>query len=381
MIEKYPQTWYNVFMLSDSAAKSEIFAYATKVRRDLHRIPELTGCEYETSAYIKERLGELGLKYKSIHTGLYADIAGQRSGGKMLALRCDMDALPISEKTGLPFRAEKNMHACGHDAHMAIVLGVAKILAENRPPRDVRLIFQYGEEGDGGADKMIKSGVIDNVGEIYAFHLCPELEKGKTASCLGAMFAGTVEFDVKISGLAAHCADREKGRDALASALDYMLACREIDTREENMLLHSGAAEAGHARNIVADCALVKSTLRYFDCARRDFVMGEMARRLAEADAAHGTASVIDVKAVYPPLVNSPAAFEKMNRVTPLQNCGARYTAEDFAFYTEKIDGCMSWLGIKDETHSSPLHSDTFDFDESVLLKGIEIMTELCFEE
>lgn len=363
-------------MRQNSSEENEIFEYAKSCRRALHRIPELSENEYKTSEYIRARLDELGLKYTRIHTGLYVDIEGE-SDKEKLALRCDMDALPIAEKTGLDFAAEENMHACGHDGHMAIVLAVAKWLSKNKPRRGVRLIFQYGEEGEGGADKMIKAGVIDGVDEIYAFHLCPELGKGKIASSGGALFAGTTEFDVEVKGRAAHCADREKGADALKTCFDFAADCRKIEESQPSVRIHIGAARIGDARNVVAADGILKCTFRFFDEKARDTVLSALSAALVQADKRNGTQSRVEIRAVYPPLINSSAALKRLKSVVSVEECEPRYTAEDFAFYTEKIDGCMAWLGIRDENHSSPLHSDTFGFDESALMPGIKTMIKL----
>lgn len=363
-------------MLPDATEQNRIFEYVKTCRRQLHAIPELSECEFETSEYIAKRLTELGLKFTKIHTGMYVDIDGE-SPGERIALRCDMDGLPIEEKTDSEFRAKKNMHACGHDGHMAIVLGTAKWLSEHKPRCGVRLIFQFGEEGDGGADKMIKAGVLDGVDEIYAFHLCPELEKGKLSSVCGAMFAGTAEFDVEVCGKASHCADREKGADAFVACKMFADECETTEKQRTDIRIHIGKAEIGSARNIVADKGRLFCTFRYFDVSSRDSVLSSLSAALTRIDARAGTQSRIAVKAVYPPLVNSAAALKRLKSVANVEDCEPRYTAEDFAFYTEKIDGCMAWLGIKDEKYCSPLHSDTFGFEESALMTGVQTMIKL----
>lgn len=360
------------FTLSD-----EMKEYVVAMRRALHKIPELSDKEFRTSEFIADQLKSMGLKYRTLHTGLYTEFAGKDSS-RTVALRCDMDALPITEKNDVPFKAQENMHACGHDGHMAIVLTMAKLLCSAKPDCNVRLIFQYGEEGDGGADKMIAGGVIDGVDEIYAFHLCPELEKYKLASCEGAMFAGTVEFDVEIRGKASHCADREKGADALKTAREFLSAYPTLNERyANNTLFHVGKIECGSARNVVADYGKIYCTLRYFDEAHYEAIMMEIARVLAKADSRQGTDSAVRVNAVYPPLINSSYALNKLKQAAVIEPCLPRYTAEDFAFYTKKIKGCMAWLGVRDETHVSPLHSDTFGFDESALFVGVETMFNL----
>lgn len=353
-----------------------LYEYVKHMRRALHAIPELSEEEYKTSEFLFKELVSLGYEPKRIHTGLYADIKGTRAS-KTVALRCDMDALPINEKTGREFAAKVNMHACGHDGHMAIVLGVARELKAKRPAENVRLIFQYGEEGDGGADKMIKAGVLKGVDEIFAFHLCPELEVGALSSCIGAMFAGTVEFDLAIVGKASHCASREEGADALNTAREFLSRSGELEKMFAGTLLHTGRLVAGAARNIVADRADLYCTFRYFDSSHADAFKDELAKILDAADKKYGTTSKYLIRSVYPPLINSEKAFARLDSAADIRECAPRYTAEDFAFYTKEIDGCMAWLGVRDGEHVSPLHSDSFDFDERALLLGVETMLKL----
>lgn len=359
----------------------ESLDYLTRVRRHLHTIPELSEQEYETSDYIVAQLREMGYKPRRIKTGVVCDAAGESREGK-IALRADMDALPIIERTGLPFASTNGrMHACGHDGHTAMLLETARILKETKPPQDVRLLFQFGEEGSGGAEQMIEAGVLDGIDRIYALHMCPELDTGRAASVPGAMFAGTVEFDVAFTGRASHCADREKGLDTLAAA-DLFVSRRDSynESSKSNTLFHIGSLTAGSARNIVADHALAKCTLRYFDENDREATMMKIAAALADTDNRFGTSHRLTVLAVYPPLLNSGAAFGAVKTAFPaLEECAPRFTAEDFAFYTQKTDGCMVWLGCRDENHTSPLHSDTFGFDERALVTGVQIFTAIVY--
>lgn len=353
-----------------------MYEYVKRMRRTLHSMPELSDEEHRTSDFLFRELTSLGYEPKRIHTGLYVDVEGTL-GKKTVALRCDMDGLPIEEKTGRDFAAKKNMHACGHDGHMAIVLGVAKVLSSTAPADNVRLVFQYGEEGEGGADKMIKAGVLEGVDEIFAVHLCPELEAGKLSSCVGAMFAGTVEFDVIVRGKASHCANREEGADSLKTAREFLCRSDEIEKKFAGTLLHTGRLVSGSARNIVADRAELNCTFRYFEPSHVKAFSDELGDVLAAADRKYGTKSESVVRTVYPPLLNSKKAYDRLKAVADLSECAPRYTAEDFAFYTRVTDGCMAWLGVRDKDHTSPLHSDSFDFDERALMLGVETMIKL----
>ena len=357
-----------------------IYDYMIGVRRALHKMPERSGSEQKTSDFIYAELKSMGYKPKRIATGMICDVRGESSHAG-IALRADIDGLPIVEKADCDYKSENGfMHACGHDGHTAMLLHIAKELRERKPIKDVRLIFQYGEEGEAGAEKMISGGAIDGVSEIFAFHLCPELEIGKVASCDGAMFAGVVEFDVEIFGKSCHCADKSRGSDALAAAAEFATISKGVNSDcINNTLFHIGALDGGTARNIVADRALLKCTLRYFDSADTDKLMMRLERMLIDVCNKFGTEHKVIVHAVYPPLVNNPASLSRLRKLADIEECAPKFTAEDFAFYLEKIPGCMCWLGCGDETHRSPLHSDTFGFDEKALEYGVKIYEKLLF--
>ncbi len=353
----------------------------TKLRRDLHQIPEVSEKEFDTCAYIKKYLSGKGYKVRQILTGLICDVAG-KNNKHTVALRCDIDALPIKERTGAFYQSVNGcMHACGHDGHTAMLLTVADILAEEKPSCNVRLIFQFGEEGSGGAHVMIEKGVLNGVDEIYAIHLNPSLEKGKIATTDGAMFAGAVEFNIEFEGLSSHCAEPEKGRDVIKALNMFLSKCGQVNARHKNnSLFHVGKIEAGVARNVVASSARLYCTLRFFDFAAQEEIMMNLARLLVETDNEFKTNHRIIVEPVYSPLINSPSAVAKIKRLIPqIEDCAPKFTAEDFGAYTEKIPGCMVWLGTKDEKYFSPLHSDTFDFDETALLFGVEFFCKLIF--
>lgn len=359
---------------------SDMFELVKKTRRELHRIPEESDKEFLTGDYAARFLAELGYKPKRIGTGVYADVKGREPG--TVALRADMDALPLVEKTDVEYRSENGfMHACGHDGHTAVLLALARLMKREKPTRNVRLIFQFGEEGYGGAAKMIENGVLKGVDEAYALHVDPTEDIGTVSVCDGAMFAGAVEFSFSIEGKSCHCADAENGRDAI-KALSYVLShAGEVNAhKKNNSLFHIGRITAGDARNIVAGSAKADCTLRFFDEADRESIMMNLSRLLVSADNKFGTGHAVTVETVYSPLINSAAAVGKVRRLVPdAKECLPRYTAEDFGAFLEKVPGCMVWLGTRDEKFSSPLHSDTFGFDERALLYGIEYFCRLVY--
>ncbi len=352
--------------------------YLTETHRKLHRLAELSGREYKTSAFIAEELARFGYKPKTIGTGVYCDIG---KGKDRLAFRADFDALPIRENvevTGCDFAAEGDvMHACGHDGHTANLLNVARILdgSSNTP---LRLIFQFGEEGIGGSETMIDGGVLDGVDEIYALHLCPELDEGKIGYCYGGMFAGCVEFDVEVSGVSAHCAMPDSGADAIRASLFAANAAISI-SREHGLLMNLGKITGGAARNIIADSCKSEYTIRFYDTAKSEEFMLGMERALLAADDRFGTSHRLITNAVYPPLINHALAVDKIRSLAGADavEVPPRMTAEDFSNYLLKVPGCMVWLGIRTAEHSSPLHSDTFSFDEKALLKGTELFLKI----
>ncbi len=354
--------------------------YLINVRRALHALAEGSGQEQRTSDFLYAHLRELGYRPKRVATGMFCDCKGREK--RHIALRADMDALPLTEKGDCPFAAKNGfMHACGHDGHMAMLLAAAKAAKENAPEPNVRFLFQFGEEGGtAGAKAMIEGGALCGIDEIYALHMCPELEIGKLATRDGALFAGSVSFDLVFYGKSSHCASPECGHDALAAASAFVCgAQRTREGREKHTLLHVGKLIAGSARNVVAASAECECTLRYFDGDDVDRVMMKLEKLCEQVDGSFGTEHRLTVRAVYPPLVNSPACVARIGAAMQVQEAAPRFTGEDFAFYLQQVPGAMVWLGCRDENHTSPLHSDTFGFDERALLKGEEMYMALMY--
>lgn len=361
--------------IPDAKLIAELLDYAVGVRRALHARPELSGQEYGTSEFIRRELEGMGYTVCGIRTGLVTEARGSRGG--TIALRADTDALPVTEKTGLPFAATcGRMHACGHDGHTAMLLAAAKLFTLRTPERNVRLIFQYGEEGEGGAEKMIAGNCLDGVSEIYAFHLCPELAKGTFATNSSCLFAGVMEFDVRLTGKSSHCAAPDEGADALAAAARFVIESKAA-LGGENTLMHTGKLVAGSARNIVAGEAALECSFRYREKSALAAAKERLGELLSDIRERTGVSGAMTVRAVYPPLVNDARCVAKLRALTGAGHMDGRFTAEDFAFYAEKVPACMCWLGVRDETHTSPLHSDTFDFDESVMKEGIRAFAML----
>lgn len=372
LLEKTEEIVYNAIMDSMS------LQYLTETRRKLHSLAELSGAEYNTSKFIAEELKRFGYKPKTIGTGVYCDVG---RGGNRLAFRADIDALPIEEDvaaTGIGACAAHGvMHACGHDGHTANLLNVARIVgADCKVP--LRFIFQHDEEVSGGSTEFIETGVLDDVDEIYALHLCPELDSGTIGYCYGGMFAGCCEFDICVKGKSSHCAMPELGADSVRTSVE--IASSAYAAAEKNgLLINLGRICGGAVRNIVADDCKSEYTLRFYDMAKCESVMLDIERAALAADDKYRTSHTVTSVGVYPPLINHAYCVDKVRNLMG-DKCVAvmpRNTAEDFANYLEKTAGCMVWLGVGDDKHRAPLHSNTFAFDESALLTGTELFLKL----
>lgn len=352
--------------------------YLTSTRRKLHAMAELSGAEYNTSAFIVEELKRFGYKPKTIGTGVYCDVG---RGNKRLAFRADIDALPIAEDvaaTGMGECAANGvMHACGHDGHTANLLNVARIVG-GKSDVPLRFIFQFDEEVAGGGAVMIANGVLDGVSDVYALHLCPELEQGKIGYCYGAMFAGCCEFDINYVGKSGHCASPECCADAVRSAVNVASDAYEL-AKQHKLQLNLGKMTGGYARNIISDNCKQEYTLRFYDQSACESFMIAVERAALRADDTNGTSHTIVTQAVYPTLKNHALAVDRVRSLMG-DKCVAvppRNTAEDFSNFLESTVGCMVWLGTMAEGHTSPLHSKSFSFDEMALLTGTELFIKL----
>lgn len=357
-------------------------------RRALHKIPETGDEERKTSSYIKAQLEALqpdDLR-SFAGTGLRAVFKGDGTG-RVLAFRADMDALPIREETGCSYASEHPglMHACGHDGHMANLLTFAEWTAANRSSiRDtVVLIFQPAEETVGGAKRMIDEGVLEGVDAIYGIHLMPDIPKGKIAACSGPIMAQTCEIDLTLRGKSAHAAMPHLGCDAV-SAMGHLitllqtLTARCIDPRQA-ALITIGRVEAGKQRNVLADYAKLEGVVRTFSNEVYQQLESRILTGLQGIESAFGVKAEFKRNAFFPCVDNDQEEFEHVRRLlgdrfVPAQ---PKMTAEDFSYYQLYVPGVYVFCGCMDETHDSPLHTPTFDFDESALIPALELFVEL----
>ena len=348
----------------------------TEHRRALHQIPETGWDVKETAQYIKTVLQGLSCQvFSPVENAVcaYFDFGGEHT----VAFRSDMDALPLTETTGLEFssRHPGRMHACGHDGHMAILLGLAEyVSAQKELGENVLLIFQPAEETTGGAKPLCDTGLLENyrVRRIYGLHLWPALEKGVVGSCPGAMMSRSCELSIEISGRSAHIARWQKGRDALYAGV--LLLSRFYETVEgEPCVLRFGRMDSGSVRNAVSDRTVLEGSLRTLDDEMYEDLTEEIGRICQDVAEETGCKITARQTSGYPPVTNDPALLQQARERFSLTTVEPTYITEDFSHYQRHVPGVFFWLG----TGGTALHRPDFDFDEDLLNVGLELFKAL----
>jgi len=384
--------------LTDKVSQPPALTQIVEWRRHFHAYPEVSGQEYETRRYLLEQLKLLGIPARTFdcHAGILATIEGCAPGG-VVALRADMDALPIEEKNEVAYRARHRgvMHACGHDGHMAIMLGAAAALQQSRGSWSgtVKLLFQPSEEDApyGGAQKMIKDGVLDNpaVDAIFGLHMWPELPCGEIGIIRGPQMASSDRFSLKLTGASAHAASPHEGTDAIMMAGDVLNALsriihRRVDPREA-VTISVGTIHGGERYNVVAREVVLEGTVRTLSEKVRQQIPAVIRQVTEGICAGYGGGFELDYRFGYPVLTN--AADEACLVVlTAGRLLGSEHVrsdirpalgAEDFAFYTGLVPGAFFFLGCgAADGKLRPLHNDNFDFDERALFIGAKIIED-----
>jgi len=371
-------------------------------RQDLHRIPEIGFDLEQTSAYVQARLAEMKIPYTSAaKTGVIGLIEGGRPG-PTLALRADMDALPIKEETGLPFASEnENMHACGHDAHTAMLLGTAKILndiSENLKG-SVKLLFQPGEEGYGGAEKMIADGCledphVDAVVGLHVGQIFPEVGTGQIGICEGPILAAATAFEVEISGKSTHGALPHLGVDAITVSAEIISSLQKIVSREMDPLgtavLTVGKIKGGEAINIVTPRVVFKGDFRTLSEKDRSYIASRLKEICTSIARAHRAEANVKILGGYPPTVNDPvfvkivtgAAEEIIGQDNIIDIKKPNMGTEDMSLYLEKVPGAFFVLGTgnPEKGINYPHHNSKFDLDEDVLWIGPALFAKIAMD-
>lgn len=362
------------------------------LRHDLHRHPELSGREKRTAGRIAEQLRALGLQPRTGvgGHGVVADLDGA-APGPTLALRADMDALPIAERSELPYRSEEPgvMHACGHDGHTTVLLGAAHMLSgrRDRLAGRVRFLFQPAEETVGGAVDMCAQGAMDGVDAIVALHGWPGLPIGQVGLRIGPMMASADTFDILVRGHGTHAAYPHLGVDPVIAGAEIVLALQRIVSREvdplESAVLTVARFEAGTAYNVIPETAGLGGTVRTLSPHVRD-AMPERIRRIAESVcAASGATCEVVYRHGTAPVVNDAGIVALVRRVAGtalgpgnvIDLAGPSMGAEDFAAYLAHAPGAIFRLGVGD---TSALHTPTYDFADGALPVGVELLCRIA---
>ncbi|NLM03768.1 MAG: amidohydrolase [Clostridiales bacterium] len=377
----------------------EILDWLIDIRRDFHENPELSLEEFRTQEKIINYLKGMGIKdiTKMANTGVVATIKGKKLGkGKVVALRADMDALPIKDNKSVPYKSkiEGKMHACGHDAHMTILLGAARILKskEDNFSGVVKLIFQPAEETVGGADIMIESGVLDNprVDSIFGLHVSSEIPTGHIGIRYGQMNAASDEIKITIEGVSTHGAYPHDGVDAIVVSAQVIsvlqtIVSRNVDPRK-SAVLTLGTIRGGTQENIVANKVEMTGTIRTLDMDTRKMVIDRLKKTVENVAEGFGAIGIVEIIEGYPHLINDNNMVEMVenNAIELLGHNNIHKIdipslgVEDFGYFLQKIPGAFYRLGCRNEVKGiiHQTHNDLFDIDEDCLAVGVALQVK-----
>ena len=362
-----------------------------QLRRHLHAHPELSGQEYQTAALVAGELRKSGWEVKEAvgRTGVVAEIGN--NNGPIIALRVDMDALPIEERTGLDYSSSTPglMHACGHDLHTCIGLGVAKVLAKNQfTTSRIRIIFQPAEEIAQGANWMRAEKVLDGVKALFGVHVYPDLSVGKIGIKSGTFTAAAAELEIDIIGNGGHGARPHEGIDSIWIAAKVISGLQEAISRRLDALkpvvISFGKISGGNAFNVIAEKVKLLGTVRCLDSNLYEQLPQWIENIVKNIASNYGAQAHINFRSIAPPVYNDP----KLTNL--LSNCAKHFMdeenivyldnpslgAEDFAFLLQDVPGTMFRLGVAGEKGCAPLHSGKFSLDERSLELGIKILAQ-----
>ena len=387
---------FSAVQVSVDAELQRIGPRLIEFRRHLHAHPELSLGEFETSRYIAQVLDEEDISYRfgSENRGLIVDL-GNAESGKRIGLRADCDALPISEENTFPHVSQRPgvMHACGHDAHTAMLLGAMIALHRAESPVPVRGIFQPAEEAGDGALGMISDGALDGISSVIALHVDPGLAVGQAAAVAGQQSASCQDFEIVIHGRGGHAARPHLTVDPVAVAASlitqiYQVIPRHVDSRKP-VVVSICQLHAGHATNVIPETARMAGTIRSLDNDAAAAAMAKMEQICHGIGATFGAKVTARFERRIPGVVNDPgvtakctmAAKEILGEGAVLTTGAAGLGAEDFADYLQRIPGCMMRLGVKYSDRAvTPLHTPTFDIDENALLLGSRLLIGSLFK-
>ena len=384
MPDRLPEAFYN---------------WLVELRRWFHRFPEPAYREEKTAAKICEVLDSLGIPFQAGigKTGIVAKLSAQRSG-PVVAFRCDMDALPLEEAHEAPYKSEHHgcMHACGHDGHMTIALGVIRWMLERNWPQkgagNILFIFQPAEEGGAGAKAMLNTGIFDSlpVEAVFAGHLYPELAAGDIGIAPKISNAATDTFTIRLQGKGGHGAHPHQCKDPIVAGAHLVTQLQTLISRElpplDSAVLTIGRFEAGTASNIIPEEAFLEGTLRTLIPEIREKIIVRFQQMVKGVEVSHDVTATLQITPGYPVLVNDPKLVKHTQDVAAevlggdhVHSLRPRMGAEDFAYFCNKWGGIMVGLGCHDPNKGMQhgLHSPYFDFDETVLDIGTRLFGQV----
>ena len=369
--------------------------YIISTRRDIHKHPELSFQEFRTSKLVAKQLKSFGIKViENVgKTGVIGILEGA-SSGKTIAMRADMDALPIQETSDVVYKSihEGVMHACGHDAHVAMLLGAAQVLANNKKhiTGTIKFIFQPAEEGHGGAQFMIDDGAINDVDEIYGLHVWNYQKSGTVGIKDGPVMAAADMFTITIKGVGGHGAAPQGTVDSIVVASYLIQALQTIVSRNTNPLESTvvtvGQINGGYNFNIIADTIILKGTARAYTEKNRQLIKDRISQIINGIEVMFNSIITLDYKDGYPPVINNPTITQKVynaaTKIVPgkVMEPYLSMGGEDFSYFSNIVPGCFFFLGSAPKDRkpmSTPQHCSHFDIDEDVLEIGSSIFVEL----
>ncbi len=377
----------------------EIFDELINIRRDFHMNPELSQQEFRTRKKIQEYLNEWGIEnYICAETGVVGLIKGKNKG-KTIGVRADIDALPIHEKNAYSYCSvnEGVMHACGHDAHTTILLGIAKIMKEMADTEEsfngnVKLFFQPAEETIGGAKRMVKEGCMLNptVDYVLGLHVMPYIDAGMVELKYGKLNASTDTINITLKGKSAHGAYPDKGVDAIAMAGNIITSLQTIVSRNisplNSVVISLGRISGGVKDNVIADEVIITGTLRSLDEDTRNYVKKRISEIVKYTAAGFGGEGLVDFYDGYQALINNDEVVdvvkENAEKLLGKENVVFKefpsLGAEDFSYFSDEASGAFFHLGCgnKEKGITSLIHTETFDIDEECLKVGVILQVE-----
>lgn len=370
-----------------------------ELRHALHRIPEVNYTEKKTQAHILDQLRQykVGKVRKIAGTGLVVELAGT-GPTPTVGLRADIDALPLQEATGLPWQSEHPgcMHACGHDGHTAILVGVGRVLASMKDeiPGTVRLFFQPAEEGGRGGQKMVDEGAMDEPvpRAVFALHGSPLLPVGKVGCMVGAASASTDVIEIEVTGKSTHGAYPHQGVDAIVAGAAIVTAAQTVASRivapYDPVVVTIGSFHGGNIDNIIAGRVDMLGTIRARDEKVRKQAFAALKRIVTQTARAHGAEATVTKQEGYPIVVNTEPEVDLIREVA--DTVGGRGTfatvkeqtmgGEDFSYFLQRAPGALFRLGLRDGDHTAAMHANRFDFNDKAIRLGIATMAGLALK-